>query len=57
MIFCRNGVWTVVFLSTDLDAVHPGIASAQGNQFRMGALLGDTAILDDQDLIGVTDGG
>src|SRR6266478_8543133 len=39
-----------------LDAVQVGIDAAGGQQFVVGALLRDTAILQDDDLVGIADG-
>src|SRR5882762_10884262 len=42
--------------SFHLDAIQVGIDAAGGQQFVVGALLRDTAILQDDDLVGIADG-
>ena len=46
-----------VFAEEELHLVEVFVFAAQGHQFLVGALLGDPALDDDQDLGGVADGG
>ena len=46
-----------VGLGCSLDLVHSGIAAAEFDELVVGSGFGDTALFDDEDLVGVADGG